>query len=83
MEKIGSEYYGSLEKPWRRARSVQRNDPISRVFGQQSSPFMLRPLQELVKDLLTVELNQPVNEKFRKEWKGFENEEDVVETRIR
>ncbi len=56
---------------------------MSRVFGQQSSPFMLRPLQELVKDLLTVELNQPDNEKFRKEWKGFENEDDVVETRIR
>jgi hypothetical protein len=81
--KIGCEYYGSSEKPWRRRRSVPKNDPIPRVLVPQSSPFTLRPLPELVKELLTMELNQPANEKFRKEWKGFDNEAIVVETRLR
>ena len=83
LKKVGSEYYGRSEKPWRRMLNVHRNDPIPRVLVQQTSPFTLRPLQELVKDILTEELNQPANEKFRKDWKGFENEAAVVETWIR
>jgi hypothetical protein len=81
--KVGREFYGSSEKPWNRRRSVSKTDTVPRALMQQSGQFALRPLQELIKELLVLELNQPANEKFRKQWKGFGDEVVVKEIRLR